>query len=307
MTTRSIRRLLQGALTLSLSFALLAPSSLAQSGPHPDTGNRRRGAQMQDKKPEGPTLPPCDCYWSGDCAGGATCYWGPQGPFTEDHCNWMLPKPNGVVGGGCNGETDLPGGCDGVCSSALSGSIPGTEDPVLVALAVDLWALSFLDPAARGGGPVDPEIGEAVFALPFRSPHTAEILGRMVGSLFVLAGGQDFFHPDPQLGIPEGHCAPGILLHHVADLSKTPWRLDAQRLLVAALQAEMAGDFAASNNALERTRHCIPDEIGVGNAFLPVCGAEATIECVRGRVRDLGISLVTPRTNYKAPVGPQKD
>jgi len=298
MVKRSFRLALR-ATAFSLALALCVPATLAQDGPHPDTGNVRRGSGMRDKKPEQPSTPPCDCYFSGDCLGGATCYWGPGGPFVEDHCNWMDPKPNGTPGFGCSGETDLPGGCDGLCSSALNGSIPGGEEPVLVALAIDLWALSFLEPSAGGGGPVDPVIAEAVFALPFESPLTAEILGRMVGSLFVLAGGQDYFHPDPSLGIPEGHCAPGITLHHVADFSKAPWRIDAQRLLVATLQAEMAGDFAAAENALERTRQCVPEDVGLGGAFQPVCGAEATMVCVRGRVRDLAISLVTPRTGER--------
>jgi hypothetical protein len=261
-----------------------------------DTAAARQHQQQPDKKllnPPPPPIPNCHCYFSSDCFPGTFCYWGPGGPFVEDHCYWRRDKPNGTPGAGCNMDTDLAGGCDGICQATFLGSVLGSEDPSLLAIGIDLFSMSFLAPASSGGGAVDPAIAQAALGLPFKSPAAAEMLGRTVGGLFVIGAGQDFFYPDPKLGIPPGHCAPGIALHHVKDLSNEPWRLDLLKHLVYALQAELAGDIRASNAAMEGALACCPEP---ETAFAPVCTGPSAIACVLARIRDQAIVLTTPRS-----------
>ncbi len=253
-------------------------------------------AQVQQRKPVAvpppPTRPNCDCYFSNDCTTGNFCYWGPAGPFVEDHCSWRVDKPGGTPGTNCDEDTDLPGGCDGVCQPTRTGSRLGSEDRAVLALGIDLWAQAFFKPGLSGGGLVDPKFAELAYGLPYRNPTSAEVLGRVVGGLFVLGAGQDTFHPDPELNIPEGHCAPGIRLHHIKDLNKEPWRIEVLQELVALLHAEMAADVDGARAALDAIAACAPN---AGQDFLPVCGGDGTLACLERRTRDVAVAILTPR------------
>lgn len=287
MELRYVQGAMAGLVVVALGV-LVAPDGALQSAQHPTDLHDGR---MRRRPPEDEKSNLCNCYFSGDCASGHTCYWGPGGPFTEDHCDWAAPKPGGVQGAGCDADTGLPGGCDGLCQSTSLGSIPGSEEPALVGLALDLWAMSFIEPAVTGGGPVSRDIGEIVFELPFQSKLTPEILGRAMGGLFVIAAGQEFFHPDPSLEIPPGHCAPGILMHVVADLSGEPWRVEALRRIVEALHCRMTGDPQGFDEALQHLYQTTPD---VSTDFQPICAGADSVRCVGTRIRDLAASLTTP-------------
>lgn len=195
-----------------------------------------------------PDTPNCNCYFSGDCNSGMFCDWGPAGPFTEDICNWRVPKPNGVPGGGCN--IDHEGGpgpiCDGYCSPSSNGSIFGHEEPELVIAAIQIWTRAMMEPALAGGGPMAADLAEEALNLPFKNPDAALLAGRHVADMLSLSVGLVFYeffchfeyHPNE----------PG----NVIDLSGDPCRYEAGRLTMEALVAEMSqpGDAAAIVNRI---------------------------------------------------------
>lgn len=84
-------------------------------------------------------LPGCNCYFSGDCSGGATCNY--EVLSEEDNCAYMENKPFGTPGAGCDvvwiGDFQL-GICDGYCSNSRAGSSFGTEDTALLQQGVRL-------------------------------------------------------------------------------------------------------------------------------------------------------------------------
>lgn len=186
-----------------------------------------------------PERPDCVCYFSSDCADDF-CNYGPGGFFTEDICNWVDGKPNGVPGTGCNLPHNGPWGgeiCDGVCGSALDGSVFGLEDPDLLREGIALWAEAVLVPAEEGGGPLHAGFVEQVEQLGFEQPGVELILGRQVTDILILTGGQElydyFCHHEQH---PE---APNPALW--VDFSGQPCRAAIARLTIDALLAAIDG------------------------------------------------------------------
>ncbi len=97
---------------------------------------------------------PCDCYFSGDCAGGF-CNWGSLP--VEDSCFWRTPKPQGQVGAGCNQDYGSWGQCDGICTASNQSSpTPFTgRDIAQVTAGIAELTDGLLVIAAEGGGTVD--------------------------------------------------------------------------------------------------------------------------------------------------------
>lgn len=233
-------------------------------------------------------LPNCNCYFSGDCAGGSFCDWGVL--TNEDTCVWRQNKPNGVPGAGCDVPYDGPwigGICDGACADSASGSSLGSEDPALIEEGTRLWAAALLQPAAAGGGPIDPHLAKAAQLLDFQSPNAGMVLGRQVADLLATVGVPGFAE---HFCFFEGH--PGDQNSDLwIDLSDDPCRLNAAWIAVDALLAELHEPGSCSEMIAEIEAFC-PDW---QEMFGPRCTGEDTLTCLEQRIADLAVFLETPR------------
>jgi hypothetical protein len=237
-----------------------------------------------------PSIPSCNCYFSGDCTGGF-CDYGSLP--VEDTCTFAIPKPQGVPGAGCYEDHPGPfqlGICDGHCTSSASGSSLGGLDPAVLAEGVELWSEAVLRPAERGGGPVDPVLAAAALALPIGEEQSI-ILGRQVASLMSEAsdiGFYDYFCHF-EAGDPSSEW--------FVDLAGDPCRLNAGRLAARALAAELTLPGSGSGHVAEIPLHCAGRKL----RFSAACaGGPDAVACLDGRVRDLARFLTTPRPG--APV-----
>ncbi|MDX1997606.1 MAG: hypothetical protein SF066_07775 [Thermoanaerobaculia bacterium] len=236
--------------------------------------------------------PNCDCYFSGDCAAGNFCNWGPGGPFTEDICNWRTPKPGGVPGNGCTTDSPTAGPiCDGFCSPTSSGSTFANEKQRSIETAVEAWTEALLRPAERpGGGPVDAAAAQRALAVSFESPFVAWTLGRHVADVLMLSASPRFY--DYFCHFEFGHESPEFYV----DLSTQPCHLQAGYLSARAL----LGEFLQNGEGVAEL-----DQLQVScpqwqEMFAPRCppGPDA-LECVKNRVRDAAVYLRTVETAPK--------
>lgn len=232
-----------------------------------------------------PPRPNCHCYFSSDCPQGHTCYWGPGGPFIEDHCTWRTPKPNGVVGAGCNQPyTQGAGGpCDGLCVGSLGGSPLGWEDPTLVEAAITLWTQAALRPALAGGGHMDDESVAEVLSLPFSWPGAVQTLGRHVGNLMAIVAGHDFFHhPHEEHEWEE---------HSVADLSDDECTVLAIKLAAIALNLEIR-EPGSARDMIDLIPGFCPDWETMFDEL--ECAEPNPLDCVYARIQDTAVHIATP-------------
>lgn len=236
----------------------------------------------------------CSCYFSGDCAGGGFCDYGLGGFTTEDICTFMNVKPNGVPGEGCNEAHSGNWGaniCDGLCSTAATGSTIGHEDRRLLAEGAKLWSEAMLRPSEQGGGPPDSELVERVTGLGFELPHSAYELGRQVADLMIVAGTPEFYdyfchyesHPD------------ALSSDKDVDLSGAFCQVQTARLMVEALVAEI-GAAGAAAEVLDGLDSACADWQDLVSSRCPE--AERARSCIERRVVDTAIFVTTP---VKAP------
>ncbi len=175
----------------------------------------------------------CNCYFSADCRR----HHPPQthcnydGNISEQttKCQWRKPKPTNTAAG-CTGDTTDSGNCDGLCEPA-KGSKCGFEARATLATAVDLWGQAMINVAESGGGLIDPTLAQAALEFP-SDPDCAAILARHVGGELVGLAGHGFIVDPPTE--PETWED-----HHVADLSGNSCLVDALRLVVDGLAAEI--------------------------------------------------------------------
>lgn len=193
-----------------------------------------------------PAQPPCTCYFSSDCPSGTFCNYGPGSFATEDICVWRDIKPDGVVGAGCYIESDLTTGawipdiCDGVCSPTLSGSSIGFEDINAIATTIEYWGSAMLNPSEAGGGPVDPAFATRALDMPFDGPNVPLVLGRQTADALAMSAGEPFhYYFCHYEGHPESEDPP------VVDLSGDSCRVDAGRITIRALSAELRSPGSA--------------------------------------------------------------
>ena len=233
-----------------------------------------------------PDIPNCNCYFSSDCNAGFFCYWGPGGPFVEDHCNWRIPKPGGVPGANCDQDVDNAGPiCDGHCTPSRAGSIFGLEDPTLVILGIRLWSAAILEPAAQGGGPVDPSLSAEALSLPFSGPSAAIILGRHVADMLAYTIDIVFYDHFCHFENHPGEAGP------VVDLSSDDCRLQASLLVVDALTAEIEAKGSGEGSIWQIPMHCP----AWGDMFAPRCptGPEG-LDCLYRRIQGAAELLTLP-------------
>lgn len=232
---------------------------------------------------EPPSIPSCNCYFSGDCTGGF-CNYGNLP--VEDTCTFAVPKPQGVPGAGCYEDHPGPfqlGICDGFCTSSAAGSSLGSFDPAILAEGVQLWSEAVLRPAENGGGPVDPDLSAQALALPIGEDQSI-ILGRQVASLMSETAGISFY--DYFCHFEAGDPSP----RWYADLSGDKCGAMAGRLSAAALSAELLGGDGSIPLA-QIPLYCAGQERDFG-ANCPA-GPEA-LSCLDARIRDLTVFLTTP-------------
>jgi plastocyanin len=235
-----------------------------------------------------PSFIACTCYFSNDCPSNANfCNWGVLS--TEDNCEWMEVKPEGVPGAGCNvlyqGVGWVPNICDGVCEPSRRGSIPGSEDPAKVREAVLLWADAIIGPAIkRGGGPVDPVIAGKVLNLGFKHQESAMMIGRQVADLLMLGGNPGFYghfchfeghpdEPDPSKWV---------------DLSAERCKAAMARKLADSLAAELSSPGAGAVVLRSLPPTCTWSDIG------PTQRCHGDLACLGERVQHMAIFLSTP-------------
>ena len=239
-------------------------------------------------------VPNCSCYFSGDCAGSTFCDWGVL--TNEDICFWRENKPDGVPGAGCDVAYDGPwigGICDGICAASSSGSILGNEDVALIEEATRLWAAAILQPAAAGGGPIDPHLAKAAQELGFQQPNAGMAAGRQVADLLATVGVPEFAE---HFCFFEGH--PGDQNSDLwVDLSDDPCRLSAAWTAVEALLAELNEPGSCSEIVGEIEAFC-PDW---REMFGPRCTGDDALTCIEERIADLATFLVTPKV-YRGTV-----
>lgn len=134
---------------------------------------------------------PCDCYFSSDCSGGMFCNWGNLS--VEDTCFWRTPKPQGSPGANCDEDFDNWGQCDGICSPS-NGPSPFRDESIRdLVEGLQLWGDAFTEAALAGGGPVDADLVDRIYSIPFYNPNMANDLGRVVVEVMMLSRGVDFF------------------------------------------------------------------------------------------------------------------
>lgn len=238
-------------------------------------------------------IPRCDCYFSGDCPAGQFCDWGILS--AEDNCTFKLPKPQGVIGAGCNVDFPDPwqlGICDGRCVPTSLGSRFGGVDPVVLAEGARLWSEAVLRPAEAGGGPVDPELAAAAEALPLGGAESM-LLGRHVVSLLVEASSLGFY--DHFCHFEAGDNGE----KYFVDLSENRCAVRVGRLTIEALAAELVEPGSGAGALDEVPLLCHLDSLAFGSA----CGGGAAgLACFRQRVADTARFLTTPRLD--APLAP---
>ncbi len=246
-------------------------------------------------EPPGPTgdhpvIDECDCYFSSDCAAGQFCDWGSQGFTVEEDCWWRVPKPLGDVGFGC--DTEYVGGpgpiCDGYCTASRNGSAVGAETAEVLVSAVGLWADALIIPSARGGGPVDAQFANAALALPYARAASAMELGRHTADLLSMAsdfGFYDYFcHYEAYPDDPD----------QFVDLTGDTCRVNAARLAVWALQAEIGGTGTAQEYIAQIADYCSVEQWS--GLFEPRCKPSYdALECFAGEVVAMAEYLTTPR------------
>ncbi len=204
-----------------------------------------------------PEQPPCTCYFSFDCPSGTFCNYGPGSFSTEDICVWRDIKPDGTVGAGCSIESDLGTGswtpdiCDGVCSPTGQGSPIGFEDVSLVAQTIEYWGAAMLNPSEAGGGPVDPTIASRALAQPFQGENVPFVLGRQTADALAMSAGEPFHYYFCHY---EGH--PDSEDQPVVDLSGDSCRVEAGRITIRALAAELKSPGAAKSIMSEIRNAC---------------------------------------------------
>jgi len=283
--TRAPRRpLSRWALTLAAA-ALLAAAAPAAAQVEVFDDGFEIGTPGRWSSTEPPSLPSCNCYFSGDCS-GSFCDYGVLN--LEDNCTYAVPKPQGVPGEGCYEDHPGPfqlGICDGHCTSSASGSTLGGLDPAILAEGVGLWSESVLRPSEAGGGPVDPDLAAAALALPIGEEQSI-ILGRQVASLISETAGIGFYDYfcHFEAGDPSARW--------YVDLSVDKCRLMAGRLSAEALASELIAPGSGAPILDGIAAYC--------PAGLPSFGAGCdagpeALTCLDARVRDLVVFLTTPR------------
>ena len=234
---------------------------------------------------EPPSLPSCNCYFSGDC-NGSFCDYGILSE--EDNCTYAVPKPQGVPGAGCFEDHPGPfqlGICDGFCTSSANGSTLGGFDPAILAEGVELWSESVLKPAEAGGGPVDPDLAAAALALPIGEEQSI-VLGRQVASLMSETAGIGFY--DYFCHFEAGD--PSTRFH--VDLSVDKCRLMAGRLAAQALAAELVEPDSGAAILAGITAYC---PVGLPQFGANCDAGPEALTCLDARIRDLVVFLTTPR------------
>ena len=237
-----------------------------------------------------PVRPDCFCYFSSDCISSEFCDYGPGGFSTEDICNWVDGKPEGVPGAGCNlPHNGVWGGeiCDGVCAPSSAGSVLGSEDRELLRQGISLWAEAVLTPAEEGGGPLHVGLMAQIEELDFVLPGADKILGRQVTDILILTGGQELYGyfcyheqhpeaPDPSLWI---------------DFSDQPCRAAIARLTIDALLSAIDGGDVKP--ALAQ----LPVQCPEWSEFIAEdCQGPDALACLGQRIEGMAEFLTTPKS-----------
>ncbi len=245
-----------------------------------------------DQPGPGIEAPICNCYFSGDCASGSFCNYGPGSFSTEDSCVWRGEKPNGVPDWGCSFEVDAttgawpPGVCDGRCDPPGRGSSIGYEDKTLVTQTVSLWGQAMIEPSAAGGGPVDPDLARAAWAIEFQGVNVATMLGRYTADVLALAAGEPFHDYFCHFeGHPEDENPPTV------DLAGDTCRIQAGQYAVQALTSEIRTPGTAAGIMTQIMAVC-PDW---QNMFQTDCQAgPGALKCAVERIEGMAHFLRTP-------------
>lgn len=218
---------------------------------------------------------PCNCYFSGDCSGGAFCNWGNLS--IEDTCFWRLPKPQGSPGAGCDQDYNDWGQCDGICDGGGSGSIFGGEDPDSLVKGVQHWAGAIGEAAESGGGFLGGQIASDLAALHFENQFVHIALGRSTIEALMYARGSDFaILPDGRRVFPDD-----VAIQPDPDRAGVA---DSAERILQTLIAEMREEGAGRPIFAEIDGSTLDSDM-----LSMVCGgAENTLDCVYGRIADMG-------------------
>ncbi|MBT8144930.1 MAG: hypothetical protein KJO55_09535 [Gammaproteobacteria bacterium] len=247
-----------------------------------------------------PEQPPCNCYFSGDCAAGSFCDYGPGGFTVEDICVWRGEKPEGTPDWGCSFEVNAgtggwpPGVCDGRCVSATEGSFIGFENQALIGQTLNVWAQAMIEPSAAGGGPVDSQLANVATAIQFEGQGVPLMLGRHAADALAMAAGEPFHLYFCHY---EGH--PEDLDPPVVNLAGDSCRIEAGYLTVQALAAEIEEPGAAPAIMAGIVDIC-PDW---QNMFGTQCDAGPdALKCATNFVQAQAHFLRTPRLDALDPL-----
>ncbi len=218
---------------------------------------------------------PCNCYFSGDCSGGAFCNWGNLA--IEDTCFWRLPKPQGAPGAGCDEVYDDWGQCDGICDSGGSDSVFDGEDPVSLIKGVQYWAGAIGEAAQTGGGFLSEQIVSDLAELRFEHQFVHIALGRSTIEALMYARGYSFaILPDGRRVFPDD-----VAIQ--ADANRAG-AARAAEFIVQTLVAEMREEGAGRTFFMEIDPASLDSDM-----LAMVCGgADDTLGCVYGRIADMG-------------------
>lgn len=241
------------------------------------------GLCLQDCTCSEPELPDCVCYFSSDCPQGNTCDYG--NPFGS-LCTFKQPKPEGVIGAGCDQPDSGVGGvCDGLCVSPANGSSCGTEDVGALSETIRLWGEAVIGTAQQGGGLINQELAEEAASTP-EDPECSNEVGRNAGGALTvaLAGVEFLIHPDQPHVFAE---------HSVVDLSGDPCLVEGLNVVNEALIAEVNRP-GAGEQVLQELPDLCPEIFDRALGCGGVNGA-GPLTCLEIRVEDIGSVLRTPR------------
>lgn len=195
---------------------------------------------------------PCDCYFSGDCVSGQFCNWGSLP--VEDSCFWRQPKPQGVIGAGCDQDFNNWGQCDGICTGSASAGMFSEEDVPLLIQGVELWSEAFVEAAANGHGQLSDGLIQEIELLPFRSLEAPNDLGRIVIEIMMMARDEDFF-VFPQFADFESKDV------QVSGVSSNACDDTVSQLAVAGLAAEIGLAGSGAELIEQVPTHCLAGEL----------------------------------------------
>lgn len=220
----------------------------------------------------------CNCYYTPDCE-----KFYPTKPIcdrTKCGKRYKKPKPDRIAGKkGCTGNHDRKNKCDGLCVKEKSGSRCGFRDRPTLGAAIELLGESFIQPAETGGGLAD--AGLVQIALnSVGDSECLEILGYQVGGVLLGFAGDSFWqHPEEEHSFDD---------HSVADLSAFPCMVQALRLRVDALVAEI-NSIGAGDSIIDLIPQVCPDVLD----SMVSCESLDALTCLKNHNRALAEFLTT--------------